>query len=46
MYWELVHCEGDPPIYRDFHTATALSDRYMVIFGGRSDLSIGLGDQV
>ena len=36
--WTLLECEGSPPIYRDFHTATAI-DNKMFIFGGRSDNS-------
>ena len=28
----------EPPMYRDFHTATAIGDK-MFIFGGRSDKS-------
>lgn len=34
--WTLLDCKGNPPIYRDFHTATAM-DNKMFIFGGRSD---------
>ena len=33
--WTLLECEGSPPIYRDFHTATAI-DNKMFVFGGRS----------
>ena len=29
---------SEPPMYRDFHTATAIGDK-MFIFGGRSDKS-------
>jgi len=36
--WTLLKCKGEPPIYRDFHTATAI-DNKMFIFGGRSDNS-------
>ena len=36
--WTLLKCEGSPPIYRDFHTATAI-DNKMFVFGGRSDNS-------
>ncbi len=45
MTWELLQCEGEPPIYRDFHSATAIGD-CMYIFGGRSDLSGGLPGQI
>jgi len=34
--WTLLKCKGEPPLYRDFHTATAIGDK-MFIFGGRSD---------
>ena len=34
--WSLVRCSDEPPLYRDFHTATAIGNR-MYIFGGRSD---------
>jgi N-acetylneuraminic acid mutarotase len=34
--WTLLKCKGEPPIYRDFHTATVIGDK-MFIFGGRSD---------
>lgn len=37
MQWEYIQTYGEPPAYRDFHTATVLSDR-MYIFGGRGDL--------
>ena len=36
--WTLLLCKGVPPIYRDFHTATAI-DNKMFVFGGRSDNS-------
>lgn len=36
MEWTLLKCKGEPPMYRDFHTATAVGDK-MFIFGGRSD---------
>jgi len=38
--WKLVSCVGEPPVHRDFHTATALG-HLMLIFGGRSDLTGG-----
>jgi len=38
--WQLMACQGEPPVHRDFHTATA-SGSLMVIFGGRSDFSTG-----
>ena len=38
-------CSGEPPVHRDFHTATAVGDM-MVIFGGRSDLTTGAHWQV
>lgn len=34
--WSLVHTHGTPPLFRDFHTATAWGTR-MYIFGGRGD---------
>ena len=37
--WTLLKCKGEPPIYRDFHTATAIGDK-MFIFGGRSDTTV------
>ncbi|KAJ9595231.1 hypothetical protein L9F63_013468 [Diploptera punctata] len=36
MHWSYVCTLGEPPSYRDFHSATALGDR-MYIFGGRGD---------
>ena len=36
MHWSLLHCKGDPPAYRDFHSATAIGD-CMYVFGGRCD---------
>ena len=36
MHWSLLHCKGEPPAYRDFHSATAIGD-CMYIFGGRCD---------
>ncbi len=41
MKWSFCECSGDPPSFRDFHTATAIDDRYMYVFGGRSDTSGG-----
>jgi len=38
--WKLLSCVGEPPVHRDFHTATAIG-QLMVIFGGRSDLTGG-----
>jgi len=38
--WKLLSCTGEPPVHRDFHTATAI-ENLMVIFGGRSDLTGG-----
>lgn len=32
----VVWLQGEPPSYRDFHTATAI-DRRMFVFGGRGD---------
>merc|ERR1711894_533633 len=32
----LLHCKGEPPAYRDFHSATAIGD-CMYVFGGRCD---------
>lgn len=36
MNWKYIQTTGQPPSYRDFHTATILNDR-MYIFGGRGD---------
>lgn len=36
MHWTYVRTTGQPPSYRDFHTATILNNR-MYIFGGRGD---------
>jgi len=33
--WKLMVCNGDAPVHRDFHTATAVGS-LMVIYGGRS----------
>jgi N-acetylneuraminic acid mutarotase len=38
MHWELMECNGQPPIHRDFHSATPVG-KNMYIFGGRSTLS-------
>ena len=38
-------CIGEPPVHRDFHSATAIGTN-MFIFGGRSDLTGGQGWQV
>lgn len=38
MAWTQLECVGEPPIYRDFHSATPIGD-YMFIFGGRSSNS-------
>ncbi|XP_069675101.1 kelch domain-containing protein 3 isoform X2 [Periplaneta americana] len=38
MRWTYIITQGEPPSYRDFHSATALGDR-MYIFGGRGDLN-------
>jgi hypothetical protein len=32
-------CSGEPPVHRDFHSATAIGTN-MYIFGGRSDLTV------
>lgn len=37
MRWSYIITQGEPPSYRDFHTATPLANR-MYIFGGRGDL--------
>jgi len=37
MTWTHVIVSGDPASWRDFHSATAVGDRYMIVFGGRSD---------
>ncbi|XP_054263480.1 kelch domain-containing protein 3 [Macrosteles quadrilineatus] len=34
--WSYVYTTGDPPSYRDFHSATAIGNR-MFVFGGRGD---------
>jgi len=34
--WKLLSCTGEPPVHRDFHSATAIGQN-MFIFGGRSD---------
>lgn len=36
MTWSYIPTTGEPPSYRDFHTATVLNDR-MYVFGGRGD---------
>lgn len=36
--WKLLTCIGEPPVHRDFHSATAI-DSNMFIFGGRSNLT-------
>ena len=36
MEWALLQCKGEPPAYRDFHSATAIGD-CMYVFGGRCD---------
>jgi hypothetical protein len=36
MRWTLLGCKGEPPAYRDFHSATAIGD-CMYVFGGRCD---------
>jgi len=41
--WKLLSCIGDPPVHRDFHSATTIGTN-MFIFGGRSDLT-GVGNQ-
>jgi len=37
MTWTLVTCSGVPASWRDFHSASAVAERYMIVFGGRSD---------
>jgi len=37
MTWTSVSVLGDPASWRDFHSASAVGDRYMIVFGGRSD---------
>lgn len=37
MTWTYVDTSGEPPSYRDFHTATVIGNR-MYVFGGRGDL--------
>jgi len=36
MHWSFISTSGTPPVYRDFHSATALGNN-MYIYGGRSD---------
>ncbi|XP_052866120.1 LOW QUALITY PROTEIN: kelch domain-containing protein 3 [Anopheles cruzii] len=36
MHWTYVNTLGEPPSYRDFHSATVVNER-MYVFGGRSD---------
>uniref|UniRef100_A0A182QQL7 Kelch domain-containing protein 3 n=1 Tax=Anopheles farauti TaxID=69004 RepID=A0A182QQL7_9DIPT len=36
MQWTYVNTDGEPPSYRDFHSATIVNHR-MYVFGGRSD---------
>jgi len=43
--WKLMTFSGEPPVHRDFHTATTVGSM-MVIFGGRSDLTTGAQWQV
>ncbi|GLH07303.1 hypothetical protein R5R35_003214 [Gryllus longicercus] len=38
MKWRFVYTRGDPPSYRDFHSASAIGSN-MYIFGGRGDLN-------
>ena len=45
MEWKLLACKGEPPIYRDFHSATAING-CMYVFGGRSDLTGGWPGQL
>lgn len=37
MTWKYITTQGEPPSYRDFHTATAINDDRIYIFGGRGD---------
>lgn len=37
MTWSHVVVSGTPASWRDFHSATPVEDRYMIVFGGRSD---------
>jgi len=37
MTWSYVITSGTPASWRDFHSATPVEDRYMIVFGGRSD---------
>lgn len=36
MHWTFVDTRGDPPSYRDFHSATIVNHK-MFVFGGRGD---------
>lgn len=35
--WTLLVVTGTPASWRDFHSATPFADRFMIVFGGRSD---------
>lgn len=37
MKWTYIITRGNPPSFRDFHSATALCENRMYIFGGRGD---------
>ncbi|CAL2046136.1 unnamed protein product [Caenorhabditis brenneri] len=42
--WREMHTSGQPPLWRDFHTASVI-DGVMYIFGGRSDQMGQVGDE-
>ena len=44
MAWVHVDVEGSPPCARNSHTATALSNNRMAVFGGSSPEVGTLGD--
>jgi len=44
MEWSHLKPKGDPPSYRDFHSATAIGN-FMYVFGGRGDQSGPLHSQ-
>lgn len=38
MTWTYISTHGEPPSYRDFHTATAIGEDRIYVWGGRGDL--------
>jgi len=37
LTWSHIAVSGSPASWRDFHSASAVGGRYMIVFGGRSD---------